>query len=115
MLYNLTNINITERVREIATIKVLGFTQKESGDYVFRENIILTVIGALAGLGLGVALHRYIMAQIQIDMVSFNITIHAVSFLIAFAMTLAYTILIDYFMMIKIDRIKMAESLKSIE
>lgn len=115
VLYNLTNINITERVREIATIKVLGFTQKESGDYVFRENIILTVIGALAGLGLGVALHRYIMAQIQIDMVSFNITIHAVSFLIAFAMTLAYTILIDYFMMIKIDRIKMAESLKSIE
>lgn len=115
VLYNLTNINITERIREIATIKVLGFTQKESGDYVFRENMILTVIGALAGLGLGVALHRYIMAQIQIDMISFNVTIHALSFFLAFAMTLAYTIVIDYFMMIKIDRIKMAESLKSIE
>ena len=63
MLYNLTNINITERIREIATIKVLGFRPAESASYVFRENIILTAMGAVVGLGLGVLLHRYVMAQ----------------------------------------------------
>lgn len=115
VLYNLTNINITERLREIATIKVLGFTKKESADYVFRENLLLTLIGGLVGLGMGILLHRYIMAQIKVDMVSFEATIHAASFVISFVMTVIYTIVIDWIMTFKIENIKMAESLKSIE
>ena len=69
VLYNLTNINIMERIREIATIKVLGFYRRETSDYVFRENMILTLIGMLTGLGLGVLLHSFVIDQIVVDLV----------------------------------------------
>ncbi len=87
VLYNLTNINITERIREIATIKVLGFYPGETASYVFRENIILTAIGAAAGLILGRLLHAFVMARIDIDMVSFDVKILPLSYLFSFLLT----------------------------
>lgn len=115
VLYNLTNINITERVREIATIKVLGFYSNETAQYVFRENIILTAIGALVGLPLGRVLHAFIMYTIKIDMVSFLTYIAPISYLWAILLTFAFAIVVNFFMMFKLAKINMAESLKSIE
>lgn len=115
VLYNLTNINITERVREIATIKVLGFYQKEVASYVFREIIILSTLGSLAGLGMGKALHAFVMAQIQIDSMFFACRITPLSYLISFAMTMLFTTVISLSMRPRLRRIDMAESLKSIE
>lgn len=90
VLYNLTNINITERVREIATVKVLGFFRRETETYVFRENMILTAIGSLVGLGLGVLLHAFVMEQIKVDMVSFSTIIKPVSYLYSVALTFVF-------------------------
>ncbi|TAH64430.1 MAG: FtsX-like permease family protein [Anaerolineaceae bacterium] len=113
--YNLNNINITERSREIASIKVLGFYQNETASYVFRETISFTLIGSLFGLGLGKLLHMFIMSQINVEMVSFKEQILVVSYLIAFAATLALTLLVNLILKKKIDRIDMTESLKSVE
>ncbi|MCR5283356.1 MAG: FtsX-like permease family protein [Lachnospiraceae bacterium] len=115
VLYNLTNINITERIREIATIKVLGFYPNETAQYVFRENIALTVIGMLVGLGLGIWLHRFVMAQIIVDMVHFKVTIHGISFVYSIILTMLFTLTVNLFMNRKLDRIDMAQSLKSVE
>ena len=115
VLYNLTNINITERIREIATIKVLGFYARETADYVFRENIVLTGIGALVGLGLGRALHWFIMFNINIDMVSFRTYVKPVSYLFSLVFTFGFAMLVNLLMQRKLDKINMAESLKSIE
>ncbi|MGN1345721.1 MAG: FtsX-like permease family protein, partial [Eubacteriales bacterium] len=115
VLYNLSNINITERVREIATLKVLGFYPGEVSSYVFRENLVLTFIGALLGLPAGVALHSFVMSQININLVSFDVRIVPLSFVFAFALTLLFTVLVDFFMRGKLNKINMAESLKSIE
>ena len=115
VLYNLTNINITERIREIATIKVLGFYEKETNAYVFRENIILTVLGILLGIPMGIALHAYVMAQIQIDMIHFDVRIAAVSYAISIALTLVFALIVDLALRGKIRRIDMAQALKSIE
>ena len=115
VLYNLTNINITERIREIATIKVLGFYQNEVASYVFREITILSVLGALMGLGMGKALHSFVMSQIQIDSMFFASRITPLSYLIAFAMTLLFTTVISFGMRPRLRKIDMAESLKSIE
>ena len=115
VLYNLTNINITERVREIATIKVLGFNQKETGAYVFRENLVLTAIGALVGLPLGRWLHAFVMNQIQIDMVSFDIRVEPMSYIFSVALTFAFACLVAVLMYFKLDKINMAESLKSVD
>ena len=115
VLYNLTNINITERIREIATIKVLGFFRNETAAYVFRENLVLTGIGALVGLGLGVLLHRFVMAKIQVDMVSFAVQIRAVSYVYSVLLTFLFYVVVDRIMAVKLDRINMAESLKSVE
>ena len=82
VLFNLGNINLTERVREIATIKVLGFHSGETGAYVFRENIILSMMGIVVGLPLGVLLHTFVLLQIRVDMVSFKAVIAPVSFLL---------------------------------
>lgn len=113
VIYNLTNINITERIREIATIKVLGFRRGEVGAYVFRENFALSAVGALAGLAMGVALHAYVMMCIKVDMVSFETRIAPKSFLISLAMTLFFTAAVNLFMYKKLDGIDMAQSLKS--
>lgn len=115
VLYNLTNINITERIREIATIKVLGFYAKETADYVFRENIMLTGMGALAGLLLGKWLHWFIMYQIRIDMVSFKTYVAPVSYLLSFVLTVIFSMFVNGLMQFKLEKINMAESLKSIE
>ncbi len=115
VLYNLTNINITERIREIATIKVLGFYPKETSQYIFRENYVLTAFGVLIGLGLGILLHRFVMAQIIVDMVYFNIQIKPFSFLLGVILTFVFAFLVSLFMRRKLDRINMAESLKSVE
>lgn len=115
VLYNLTNINITERIREIATIKVLGFYAKETADYVFRENLVLTGMGAIVGLGLGKWLHWFVMYNINIDMVSFKTLIEPVSYLWSFVLTFVFAMFVNGLMFFKLEKINMAESLKSIE
>lgn len=115
VLYNLTNINITERIREIATIKVLGFYQNEVAAYVFREINILSLLGSLAGLGMGKALHAFVMDQIQIDAMFFACRIAPLSYVLSLCMTMLFTVLISAGMRPRLRRIDMAESLKSIE
>lgn len=115
VLYNLTNINITERIREIATIKVLGFYPSETASYVFRENIFLTAIGGGAGLLLGKWLHWFVMEQINIDMVSFAQVIRPQSYLYSIALTFVFACIVNLVMFGKLEKINMAESLKSIE
>lgn len=115
VLYNLTNINITERIREIATIKVLGFNSRETSDYIFREMFVLTGIGAVLGLGLGVLLHSFVMAQIDMDIVSFNVKITFWSFAASLVLTFAFACIVNIAMYFKLEKINMAESLKSIE
>lgn len=115
VLYNLTNINITERIREIATIKVLGFYANETASYVFRENLVLTALGAILGIPVGIWLHNFVMSQIKIDMVTFNIHIDGISFVYAMIFTFAFALFVDIVMYFKLTRINMAESLKSIE
>ncbi len=115
VLYNLTNINITERIREIATIKVLGFYAKETADYVFRENLALTAVGAFSGLGLGRCLHAFVMYQVRIDMLSFQTLIQPRSYLYSLLFTFCFAMLVNGVMFFKLEKINMAESLKSIE
>ena len=115
VLYNLTNINIAEREREIATLKVLGFYPNETASYVFRENMMLTAIGALAGLGLGRALHAFVMSRIVVDMVCFDVRVAPLSYLLAVAWTFGFSIFVCLMMRPRLGRIDMAESLKSIE
>lgn len=115
VLYNLTNINITERIREIATIKVLGFFKHETSAYVLRENIFLTALGIAVGLILGVFLHRFIMIHIIVDMVSFKIRILPMSFIYSIILTFIFNIIVNLFMELKLEKINMAESLKSVD
>ncbi len=115
VLYNLTNINIMERIREIATIKVLGFYPGETAQYVFRENIMLTGIGALAGLLLGKWLHAFVMHNIDIDLVYFAVHISPKSYLLSVVLTFLFSLLVDFVMYWRLEKINMAESLKSIE
>lgn len=115
VLYNLTNINITERMREIATIKVLGFYPKECASYIFRENYMLTFVSGLVGLVLGKFLHAFVMSQIQIDAVAFDVRVEPLSYLLALVITFVFALIVSRAMRVKINRINMAESLKSIE
>ena len=115
VLYNLTNINITERVREIATVKVLGFYRHETASYVFRENLILTFFGTGAGLLLGRLLHRFVMAQINIDMIAFDVRIRPVSYLYSVLLTFLFAWVVNRIMSVKLERISMTESLKSVD
>jgi len=113
--YNLCNINITERVREIATIKVLGFYSHETNSYVLRESMVLTVFGMVVGMPLGIWLHRFVMAQVQVDMVSFHVRIAPMSFVLSVIITFAISVLVNVALHGKIRRINMAESLKAVE
>lgn len=115
VLYNLTNINITERAREIATLKVLGFTPHEVNAYIFREIVLLTVLGALVGLGLGIVLEGFVVVTAEVDQVMFGRTIHWTSFVIAFLLTMVFTVIVMLVMRPKLARIDMVESLKSNE
>ena len=115
VLYNLTNINIKERIREIATIKVLGFQAAETGAYVFKENMILTVFGSLLGLVLGWLLLVFVISQIKIDQVCFNAVIEPLSYFLSVALTLVSAVVVDFIFYFKLDKINMAEALKSVE
>lgn len=115
VLYNLTNINIGERKGEIATIKVLGFRRKEYCDYIFRENIILSLIGASFGMFFGYFLHRFVVLTVEMDNMLFIRTMPLYIYLIAFGMTVGFTIIINLAMRHILDQVDMVESLKSIE
>lgn len=115
VLFNLTNINITERVREIATIKVLGFYKKETESYVFRENLILSVMGMVPGLALGKLLHGYVMGEIRIDMISFDVCVRPVSYLYSALLTIGFAWFVGKAMGGRLENISMTESLKSVD
>jgi len=115
VLYNLTNININERIREIATIKVLGFNAAETGAYVFKENLSLSAIGSVVGLGLGYLLLLFVMSQIKIDMVWFKALAMPVSYVLSIALTMLAACVVDFVFYFKLDKINMAEALKSVE
>ena len=115
VLYNLTNINISERIREIATIKVLGFYDNEVAAYVYRENIILTLIGSIVGLGLGVFLHKFIMTTVELENVMFGRNINFMSYIYSILLTLGFGIAVNLVMYFRLKKIPMVESLKSVE
>ena len=115
VLYNLTNINMEERIREIATIKVLGFYNKETAEYIYRENIILTILGAITGLVLGTILTRFVIVTVEVNNVMFGREIYFTTFLYATLFTFLFSALVNVFMYFKMKKIDMVESLKSIE
>ncbi|XCP86441.1 FtsX-like permease family protein [Roseburia hominis] len=115
VLYNLNNINITERRRELATLKVLGFYDMEVASYVYRENVLLTIIGAVLGMGLGNLLHRYVIVTVEVEEAMFGRTIHWPSYLYSFLFTVAFSVFVNLIMFYKLRKIDMVESLKSVE
>ena len=114
-LYNLTNINLMERTREIATVKVLGFTRRETAGYVLKENVLLSLLGAALGLALGKGLHTVIINALVVEYMSFERRISPLSYLLAFTITILFTLLTNAFMCRRLDAVDMAESLKSVE
>ena len=114
-LYNLTNINIMERIREVATVQVLGFTPGETAAYILNENLLLSFLGALFGLFLGKLLHRFVLDMVQVDAMMFDIRITLLSYFLSFLITLVFAALTCLFMRRKLTQINMAESLKSVE
>ncbi|MCD7880591.1 MAG: FtsX-like permease family protein [Clostridiales bacterium] len=115
VLYNLSSINITERQRELATLRVLGFRDKEMRDYVFRENIILTLIGIAFGLVLGKAFHSYLITTVEVEMVMFGRTAQPMSYVLSVAMTLLFALLVNWVAGRRLAKIDMVESLKTVE
>ena len=115
VLYNLTNINITERIREIATIKVLGFNAGESAAYVFKENLLLSAMGSVVGLFFGNWLLAFVMTQIKVDMVWMQARLLPESYVWAIALTMLSAVIVDVVLYFKLDKINMAEALKSVE
>ena len=115
VLYNLNNINITERQRELATLKVLGFYNNEISMYVYRENILLTFFGAVFGIILGKILHRFIIVTVEVESVMFGRNIDLSSFIYGFLLTFAFSFLVNAAMYFKLKKINMVESLKSVE
>ena len=112
---NLHSMKYNERIREIATIKVLGFHASETGAYVFKENMILTVMGSLLGLGLGWLLLSFVITQIKIDMVWFKAMVMPKSYVLSFVLTIVSAIIVDFVFYFKLQKINMAEALKSVE
>lgn len=115
VLYNLNNINITERQRELATLKVLGFYDGEVSQYVFRENILLSFIGILAGAVFGILLHRYVITTVEVDAVMFGRNIKPISFVYSGIITFGFSMFVNMVMHFKLKKINMVESLKSVE
>ena len=114
-LYNLTNINIMERIREIATVKVLGFYPRETDSYVLRENVLLSCLGAVFGLFLGKGLHYIIIRALVVEYMSFDVRVTALSYCLAFAVTILFTLMTNAAMKRRLAAVNMAESLKSVE
>ena len=115
VLYNLNNINITERQRELATLKVLGFYDGEVSQYVLRENVILTVLGIMFGAVFGILIHRYVITTVEVDAVMFGRNIKPLSFLYSGILTSIFSIVVNGVMHFKLKTIDMVESLKSVE
>lgn len=115
VLYNLTNVNVTERLREIATIKVLGFYDNEVSTYVYRENFLLTIIGMTLGLFMGIFLHRFIIVTSEIDYVMFGRNIKPLSYLYSAILTIVFSGIVNFVMYFKLKKIGMVESLKSVD
>lgn len=115
VIYNLANINITERIREIATIKVLGFTDGEVTAYIFRESVVLTVLGIAAGFILGIWLHRFVITTAEVDIVMFGREIYPVSYLFAAMLTFGFSMLVNFAMHNRLKKVSMTDSLKSAE
>lgn len=115
VLFNLNNINITERMREIATLKVLGFYDREVSMYIFRENIILTLMGSLLGLGLGRVLTAFVVRTAEIDMVMFGRSTNPLSYLYAFLITVAFSLIVSVVTHHSLKKVNMIDSLKSVE
>ncbi len=115
VLYNLNNINITERRRELATLKVLGFYNLEVAGYVYRENVLLTICGCLFGVVFGFFLHRYMILTLEVDMVMFGRTIQPLSYLLSILITFLFAIFVNFIMYFSLKKIDMVESLKSVE
>lgn len=115
VLYNLTNINITERLRELATLKVLGFNDREMAAFVYRENVCLTIIGMLIGLVMGKFLHQWLILTVEIDMVMFGRTVQPLSYLYAVGLTIIFSLLVNLLANRRLRKIDMVESLKSVE
>ena len=115
VLYNLSNVNISERIREIATIKVLGFYDKEVSAYIYRENVILTLIGAFVGLGLGIILHQFIMVTVEVENMMFGRLINPLSYVASFILTIVMGVIVNLVMNKKLKKVEMVESLKSVD
>lgn len=115
VLYNLTNINITERVRELATLKVLGFYDREISAYVCRENLFLTIFGILLGLVMGRFLHAWVVLTVEIDMVMFGRTAPAYAYLLAAALTALFSVIVNVAAHFRLKKVDMVESLKTTE
>jgi len=115
VLFNLTNINVTERIRELATLKVLGFYDKETASYVYRENIVLTILGAFLGMFMGKWLHRWLIGTIEMEYMIFGHGLHMVSYLYAVLLTTVFSLSVNFFSFFYIRKINMVESLKSVE
>ncbi len=115
VIFNLTNINIAERSREIATVQVLGFYPKETESYVLKENLVLSVIASFLGLPLGKLFHTAVMSMVKIDMINFNNCVKPLSYLLALVFTILFAVIVNHFMKRRIDKINMAESLKAVE
>ena len=115
VLYNLTNINVTERQREIATIKVLGFYDKEVNAYIYRETALLSVLGCAVGLVAGIFMHGFVIQTVEVDMVMFGRLVHPISFVWSAALTMLFSVLVNLVMYKKMQKISMVESLKSVD
>ena len=115
VIFNLTNINIAERRRELATVQVLGFYPKETESYVLKENLILSIIASILGLPLGKLFHTTVMSMVKIDMITFNDTVTPLSYLLAFAFSILFAVIVNHFMKRQINKVNMAESLKAVE
>ncbi|MNP39937.1 FtsX-like permease family protein [compost metagenome] len=115
VLYNLTNINVSERIRELSTIKVLGFYDKEVTMYIYRENLILTFLGIVAGNFAGILLHRFVLRTAEIDIMMFSPTIDWLSYVYASLLTLVFSGIVMISMHYKLKHIDMIEALKSVE
>ena len=115
VIYNLTNINLAERIREVATVQVLGFYPKEVYGYVLRENVMMSIIASFIGLPLGKLFHYLVMSMIHLDLIEFPVLITPLSYVISLICSIIFSLLINQYMKHHINKIKMAESLKTVE
>ena len=115
VLYNLNNINISERHRELATLKLLGFYDKELSAYVYRENVVLTLLGTILGIFLGIVLHRFVMVTVETDVYMFGRELQPLSIAIGAVLTIIFALATNLIMYFRLKKIDMIESLKSVE